>query len=1194
MTRKKIFIGGVNSDDADFLIDTKQFIGGLNIRFSTSREGEFGKVQNIEGTREITQTTDIYGDPTTWSLPAGTNTTIGALEDPVSQRVFFFNKNSNSDHAIYVYDLRTGYIYTVLKDEDTSAGLNFDNHIHSIDVYGNLLYWTDNVEWQRRINYEAGIKTYHPTYVTNEDAYELPIENSVLTLIRNPPAFAPTVAKDSDTDYDNNFTSNAAFQFQYRFIYRDGEESVLGILSELVNYNTPDEDTDGMNNVIVTMPYDQYICQDVLKVELAVKFYPVGNAYIIKTWDRNNEDDALEIDDHNTTTANLEYAFYNDIIGTALSQSYYTKQFDSIPRMSESLQVGKNKLFLANNTDGYDTPSSTSMSLTENISSDDTLIGHWQIFVYWSNIGHTAQANAFLIKLDEVDVGAGNDGWYVYQSDVTPTLPITDADFVTDLTFVGDTTEEAWTYVEGLITSYGRVHTGNYGQTSNITSPPPLAGNVGSTIFKSNAAIRAGIVFFDEAGRKCGVVTKESLKLVTTERTHDDPAFTSGIQWDLLNTSAITEIPDWAAYYAPVIQKCLRTRSFIQTRVNALTYIKLDADGAYETDGTYSENHIGLGIDISILVGYGLGYSYQAGDICKFYSSDDTNIYTLNVKDTFGKYLIVDLIDLGALPGTIAGLIEVYSPYFPSTSEPFYEVGQMFEVTDKYTVDRQYSVINGTFKGDTTVIERVISSTTYQVEAMSPNDLFWKNWNTNHGRPNFINPFGEVEKKVSLYWSNQSIPGTKVNGLSTFDALDQTNLPSEMVAIRKIILVDKIEAQGNIMLAIGEKETASIYLGETHIVDNGGNSFLATTAGTIGTINVLKGGYGTVNPESVYSNNQRIGWFDAIRGCTVKYDSNGLFATSNYKMFKFFKKYGEYVMVTESTPQRVYGGYDPFHDEVLFSMPVISRAPSNTILDDIEITSYSYMTALDVVTMPDIIDGRVYKLTLPPYTTGNYQNSELPDNVFVAHGGGQLLQLSQSFLLATPVTVTEIMRSYYEPFDSQGGIEVFNQANDMWVGKRSFFPQWMSSAGNSLVSFYEGKLFVHDDTDNYNTFYGQQFDSVIAGIHNDDGNSIKIYRAVSIEGDKFDHMHFRTEKPNVQSTDLYANEFTTREGVHKAGLKRDRLSPNDEGSYDEKLFTGDEMRGEVLKFQGVFSQPSTLKSFKFVNIKFDPSLSHTE
>ncbi len=1184
MIRKKVFIGGVNTDDADFLIDTKQFIGGLNLRFATSRLGDFGKVQNIEGTREITQTAGYYYDtPETWSLPAGNNTTIGAIEDPIKQRVYFFNKNSNADHAIYAYDLVTGLIFTVIENDDLEFGLEFDNDIHSIDVYGDLLYWTDNVEWQKRINTEAGIKAYHQWFDTDVEAYDLsvPMPNSVITLIRNQPSYAPTVEKITDGTFLNNFIEEGAFQFQYRFVYRDGEESTLSVLSELINYNLEGE---GYNAITVTIPEGQKINQDVLRVDLVVKYLPLGNAFVIKTWDKEVSDEADEIEDHNDEIAELEYTFYNSTIGTALDQAYYTKKSDAVPRASEALAVGKNKLFLGNNLDGYNTPKETSMVIAASVSDGVDVTGTWYALLHWTDITHTLQDTIYFVRLQGT---TSNNGYYDYATAPPPPFP-DPVDYVADLVFVA-------TDLPGILTalSISELELISFtptGDVSDVTTPPPVDGVEGTVVFKSDAEYRTGIVFYDEAGRECGVVTKESLKINTIDRTYDDPAYTTSIDWGLSNANALTEIPNWAWSYAPVIQKCQRTRFFIQSRVKELLYIKYDTDGAYTTDTAYSDDHAGLGINIGVLTGLGLGYTFQANDIVKLYDDSTSTIYRLKVRDTFGQYIVVDLVDVGTLPGTFVPLVEIYSPYFPSTSEPYFEVGQKFPITNPGESTRIYSTLSGQFKGDITVIERTLDAVDYLAEAMSPNDTIWMTWNTHHGRACFVTKFGEQRKTVNVVWSNQSIYGTKVNGFSTFDALDSDEMPAELATLRKLILVDKIESEGNIMLGIGEKQTVSIYLGETQVHDNGTNTFLSTTTGTIGTKNTLKGGYGTINPESVSVDNGKVYWFDAIRGCSVAYSSNGLFATSSYKMFKFHKRMGELV---REGGLKVYGGYDGFHDEALFFYPHTTHIPQGIILEDVELNAYEYESTLDEVSMPDIKEGRVYKLELPAYTTASYMGEEIIGDVFMARTS-ILLTLSTSSIEPRPVIVTEILRSLYEPFDGHGGVEAFSANNDMWVGKRSFRPQWFASAGNNLVSFYDGKIFIHDDTDNYNTFYDVEYDSIIAGIHNDDGNAIKLYRSVSIEGDLFDIMHFRTEKPNVQSTDLYANEFKTREGLYRAGLKRDRLSPNDEGTYDEKLFTGDEMKGEVLKFQGVFLVPTTFKSVKFVNIKFDPSFSHTE
>src|SRR5690606_5217297 len=47
-----------------------------------------------------------------------------------------------------------------------------------------------------------------------------------------------------------------------------------------------------------------------------------------------------------------------------IDQGISVKPFDSVPLKSGTLAAGKNRLFLGDNTEGYDTPATTSMSLT--------------------------------------------------------------------------------------------------------------------------------------------------------------------------------------------------------------------------------------------------------------------------------------------------------------------------------------------------------------------------------------------------------------------------------------------------------------------------------------------------------------------------------------------------------------------------------------------------------------------------------------------------------------------------------------------------------------------------------------------------------------------------------------------------------------------------------------------------------------
>jgi hypothetical protein len=236
-----------------------------------------------------------------------------------------------------------------------------------------------------------------------------------------------------------------------------------------------------------------------------------------------------------------------------------------------------------------------------------------------------------------------------------------------------------------------------------------------------------------------------------------------------------------------------------------------------------------------------------------------------------------------------------------------------------------------------------------------------------------------------------------------------------------------------------------------------------------------------------------------------------------------------------------------------------------------------------------VIEGREYLVTAPAGVTVRY-NGEIVTSTFIAVSSvNQVILVTQS-ALSGQITITEILRSYYDAYDAQGAVWAYQPALDKWVSQYSFRPDWMSMVGNRLVTFKSGYPYVHDGA--LNTFYGQTYDSVLAFAHSDAGNVTKVYQAAAFEGDTPDLLHIRTEVPNVQSSDLRAADFVSKEGVKYGSILRDRLSPNVTGTADEKLYKGDNMRGEIGLFQGVFFGPTAKKIWNFVNISFVPSRGH--
>jgi hypothetical protein len=803
---KKIFIGGINQDDAEFLIDPKEYLGAMNIRFATNEKGEFGKITTVEGTTQKAVTIDNIGGDIPFVLPAGSNECVCAAEDSQNRRVIFINYNSQGNHAMYCYSADQDKVFTVLK----GLSVQRDNYITGYAFIDNLFYWTDNVNEPSRVNVDSGIKTYHPTYSTTETPYTLPLSSSLFSVIRPQPSLPLTVSFQVTT----GAPVEDSFQAAYRFITKDGEISAFSMLS------TTYIGKGDKGNIRFSIPLQQKIPSDVTSIELGVKHLLGGKMFIYKTWNSN-------LSQHNSGTQ-LFYDFNPISVGVSVDDATTVKSFDSVPVQAKALDIVKNRLFMANTVSGRQSPAATSLKLT------------------------TTQAVVF---------------------------------------------NEA-------------------------------------KVFKSGSTYKSGVVFYDFAGRPCGVVPGPQIDI--PERKSFSGAWTNKIAWQL--TGAGAEIPPYATHYSVVLTKGRKTGFFLQFWVNEIAYASKNSSNEYVFNLPWGPNSVGIAIKASSLYALGLGYQYQQGDVLNYYTVSG-NI-RLNVLDTYSDYVIVEYS-----PDVIANsLVEVYSPLAAGETDFYFEMGQKFAVSNPALTNRSYSTSSGEFNGDVYLKNRGAGVI---VEVMNPNDRRWKEWYTDHGRPLTIvdKPIKRIQS--AIHYSNVKSSGT--NGLSTFDALDFALLPVEMGPAQKLVNSSKAQSEGSVLIAIGQNETASVYIGESQIFDSGGSSFLAKASGVIGQVNILKGSYGTLHPESVAKTMGSVYWFDASKGAVVRYDVNGLFPVSSYKMSTYFRSVAERILKDEASykksnvkPMRVLGAIDPYHGEYLIYIPRFSSIPTNQSLEDVEISSATY------------------------------------------------------------------------------------------------------------------------------------------------------------------------------------------------------------------------------------------------------------
>lgn len=1037
LSEKKYFPapdGGLNADDVDIAVGENQWVNLENARVGSTDKGVTGVVESIGGTllKSAIQ-------------PSVTFIQIGSAVDTARNRFFYFLCNKYTpDHKIMCYSKDDDTVYTVLLSTQVTGGLNFNKNypIHSARVVGNLLYWTDGLNEPKRINVEAALKLNNPSYVTDEDAYTVPIAQSVIKLIRRPPGRVLGI-NYLTVGGRPNFMKYFAGQFAIRYIYRDGEVSVIGPPSDMVNYrleivnpsgvisDTTDAVSIEINNPAV---YGEYIEQDVEIVQYLVRYNNSPQYFVVKEWNINNSDDAAEIAAYNAG-GTLTFTFYNDKIGVPVSEADSVKPFDSVPLISETLDLGLSRLFLGNNTVGYDTPVTTSLT-------------------------------------------------------ATPSTPTT-----------ASTGEEIW---------------------------------------KSFSTYQVAIRFRDNEKRASGVVTNENLVVTIPDRgDYNNNSFTKNIQFALSNTNAINEIPDWAYYYDILITKNLRTRYFVQWLPNSVKYVVKNLDGTFTYVDTYTTQVFGIAFGTAYLAsqGYGQGVVFTQGDKMRIYLDGLTTApFDLEVIAQDADYIICRPYNLGTATAISGIFVEYYTPYFQSGNEPFYTTSASFLVAAPGTDGRQYSTLSGNIEGDSFFVSRVtpVFPATYFTECMSPNDNKWQDWFDVYGEVNIVTSLGQVEKTSSVKWSNTLLEGTNTNGLSTFDALDEKLLPQSMGALQKLQQTSKVQQQGNIMLAIGEDETASLYLGEVQVVGSDTNAFLASSPNVIGTINVLKGNFGTTHPESVTEYRGNVYWWDDVNARIIQYSSSGLYPISNYKMTRYWKQFTDTFKSLTAEQIEDLGGrpfvfttVDPYHDELLISVPKLLTTPPKGYLPDYPSIIYPF----------DIWDGQgktlVYKVSANP---------------------------------------------------------------NFWQGSYSFNPEGFVTLGSDLYSFSNGQLYLHNQTANYNRFYDSEikYKSKVMAVFNKEGNIPKSYNAVKVEANLIpSFVYFRSESPYIQASDLVDYDFTNYEGMYYATLYRNKLIPTATGYDTNGLVTAEKIRTNALRVLFEFAISGTPVQLRFVTMDYILSKGHT-
>lgn len=357
----KRYFSRCNFDDADEFFQQGDYRSALNIIVNTVTAGSDGVVESIKGN------TSIF-DEQSFSLPAGTNRTIGAYADELNNRIIWFNFNSNHNNGIYVYDgltIRTIVQTTPFSPADQLAtsmtdGLNFreDKLINGVELVNNtgeyLLFWTDFYNGPRQINIDTDFTGLN----TNEYL-------SAFEMIKRPPLY-PLIIKDvfdSDPTSEINNLKNVNGQFAYRYVYHDSQNSTWSAVSPFISGSY--KQTNTFDTAILSFPFQfgslHTYLNDPAQVDIYKRFIKYIDVAFRASTDNTSESNSpfkliqrIIFADYTPSTYLADITFKNDQSYPTIDEADTDRAFDSVPLLAEALTVAKNRISLANCTEGYD------------------------------------------------------------------------------------------------------------------------------------------------------------------------------------------------------------------------------------------------------------------------------------------------------------------------------------------------------------------------------------------------------------------------------------------------------------------------------------------------------------------------------------------------------------------------------------------------------------------------------------------------------------------------------------------------------------------------------------------------------------------------------------------------------------------------------------------------------------------------
>lgn len=887
MELERIKINGIQKDVSSRAIDNSgsrlvlnPLVDAQNCRIHTSENGDFESVQNIPGTIG-------YDIP----VPSGTNLVIGQFTDRENYRLIIFNWNQFGNHGIYSFNPENNTFTTHI----VNSLLNFSNNpryrITGVGMSQNLLYWTDGLNPLRMINLTRN--------------YSSITDDVCINLYKRPPVYAPKIqlSKFNSTSgvllpdyylinnpsYKTSAIAGNIYQFATRHVFFDNEISAFSQWSNVASADREDTLSSFVYNGFQFEIYFQTELSPIVKkIQILYRKNNGANWYIYS-----------EKKPSDFTGNSLVVQFFDDNSNYVIPDEEATKFYDAVPIASKNLCLFKNRVFTTADLEGYNITPIQNVEWRQRAL--DTFYplclkdgGQYSYgLVYFDKdmrtpgVGDTK--NVSIPKATPIDKGLNRNTCF------------------TAYPFFNDNNYPLWAKYVSVCRS------ANQAYDSYMQIPVKIMFYVGEGDLKDALGNRiafpklGGIDYMEKYSN--GKVYLNQLP-GSTLGGHELKDVYSKIH--LQTPDNIPFIPD--------------TDCFVRVITQGLSFIK-------------NEEYKVLGFDGQVIIIDNINREPGKSWANTLLGVLNASLFNFVIVEVFKpkKEVIKTFYELGrftmeAISTSISTTFNDYDTFIQESSNQyatykFKNLKSSGVLSDNcYNINKNATYLTS-FASPSFVYNKPNTgsneSNTYNIveNAESPNtpDYSKAPFDTWTGRQVAYNPNAvQLNRNTTIRYSDSFIQDSLVNGLSSFNALNEYVLPTFRTPIMKL------QPAGNVLLAIHQRTTTSLYVNQNIIQDSEGKEQITKTTAVIGTDRELEDQFGTYHPESVCEFDSKVFAFDIFKGVVWQYDNNGQVAISDRGMQTYFKqKADQYLPRKDSVA--IVGGIDPYNKEYIITFPSVPK-----------------------------------------------------------------------------------------------------------------------------------------------------------------------------------------------------------------------------------------------------------------------------